>query len=132
MSTTALPKALVIDDNFHNRHIFRIALEEKGYHVEEAENGSDGLKILQEKTFNLLVLDLQMPLIDGVMVLRELHMMPLHRSMRVLVVTANAHMATGEVTDQADYVMYKPINVMEFAEFADRLKSIRVSSTTSS
>src|SRR5688572_18618269 len=127
MSDTILSRALVMDDNFHNRHIFRIALEEKGYHVDEAENGSEGLKILQEQTFHLLVLDLQMPLIDGVMVLRELHMMPMHRGMRVLVVTANAHMATGEVTDLADYVMYKPINVMEFAEFATRLKGIRVS-----
>lgn len=132
MSNATSPNALVMDDNFHNRHIFRIALEEKGYHVEEAENGAEGLKILQEKTFNLLVLDLQMPLVDGVMVLRELHTVPMHRAMRVLVVTANAHMATGEVTDLADYVMYKPINVMEFAEFAERLKSIGISSTTSS
>ena len=36
-------------------------------------------------------------------------------------------MATGEVTDMAEYVMYKPINVLEFAGFADRLKGIRVS-----
>jgi CheY-like chemotaxis protein len=127
MSISQLSNALVMDDNFHNRYIFRIALEEKGYEVEEAENGSDGLKILREKTFDLLVLDLQMPLIDGVMVLRELQEISMHRGMRVLVVTANAHMATGEVTDMADYVMYKPINVIEFAEFAERLKRIKVS-----
>jgi CheY-like chemotaxis protein len=125
MNNIPLSKVLVMDDNFHNRYIFRIALEQKGYYVEEAENGSEGLKLLQDQSFDLLVLDLQMPLIDGVTVLRELHNMPLHRSMRVLVVTANAHMATGEVTDLADYVMYKPINVIEFAEFAERLRGFR-------
>jgi len=127
MSNTTVSTALVMDDNFHNRYIFRIALEEKNYQVEEAENGSEGLKILEEKSFNLLVLDLQMPLIDGITVLRELHKKPLHRNMRLLVVTANAHMATGEVTNLADYVMYKPINVMEFAEFSERLKGVRMS-----
>jgi CheY-like chemotaxis protein len=127
MSGTPLSNALVMDDNFHNRQIFRIALEEKGYYVDEAENGSVGLGILKEKTFDLLVLDLQMPLVDGIEVLRELQTSSMHRRMRVLVVTANAHMAAGEVTDLADYVMYKPINVMEFAEFATRLKGVRIS-----
>lgn len=127
MNNIPLSNVLVMDDNYHNRYIFRIALEEKGYCVEEAENGADGLEILKEKSFDLLVLDLQMPLVDGVTVLRELYNRPVHRSMRVLVVTANAHMAIGEVADLADYVMYKPINVIEFAEFAERLRGIRVS-----
>jgi CheY-like chemotaxis protein len=70
----------------------------------------------------VLVLDLHMPLIDGIGVLKELRNMPMHSKMRVLVVTANAHMATGEVNDLSDYIMYKPINVMEFSEFAKRLK----------
>jgi hypothetical protein len=48
--------------------------------------------------------------------------MSMHRKMRVVVVTANAHMATGEVNELADFVMYKPINVMQFAEFAERIK----------
>jgi CheY-like chemotaxis protein len=122
MSDILVTEALVMDDNFHNRHIFRIALETVGFQVSEAENGVEGLKILEEKTFPLLVLDLQMPLMDGITVLKQLRDMSLHRRMRVIVVTANAHMATGEVTELADFVMYKPINVVEFAEFAGRIK----------
>ncbi|NJR12396.1 response regulator, partial [bacterium] len=70
MYTTS--RALIIDDNFNNRDIFRIALESIGFHVTEAENGADGLKILHSHIFHLLVLDLQMPLIDGLEVLKEL------------------------------------------------------------
>jgi CheY-like chemotaxis protein len=122
MSERVGTEALIIDDNFHNRHIFRIALETVGFHISEAENGMEGLKILDERTFNLLILDLQMPLIDGITVLRELRDVSRHRKMRIVVVTANAHMATGEVNELADFVMYKPINVIEFAEFAERIK----------
>jgi two-component system, chemotaxis family, chemotaxis protein CheY len=122
MSSTLVSEALVMDDNFHNRYIFRIALENVGFNITEAENGAEGLKILAERTFHVLVLDLHMPLLDGVGVLKELRNMPIHSKMRVIVVTANAHMATGEVSELSDYVMYKPINVVEFSEFAKRLK----------
>jgi len=121
MSST-LSEALVMDDNFHNRYIFRIALENVGFNITEAENGAEGLRILAERTFHVLVLDLHMPLIDGIGVLKELRNMPIHSKMRVLVVTANAHMATSEVNDLSDDIMYKPINVVEFSEFAKRLK----------
>jgi hypothetical protein len=46
---------------------------------------------------------------------------PRQKRMRTIVVTANAHMATGEVEDAADYIMYKPIDVMEFTRFVKRL-----------
>jgi CheY-like chemotaxis protein len=118
--------ALIIDDNWFNRDIFRIALESAGYSVTELDNGSEGIALLEKQTFNLLILDLQMPLVDGHTVLVRVKEQPLHKKMRVVVVTANAHMATGDVDEMADYVMYKPINVMEFSEFVRRLKNMSV------
>ncbi len=121
-----LYSALIIDDNWFNRDIFRIALESAGYAVTELDNGSEGIALLEQQTFNLLILDLQMPLVDGRTVLVKVKEHPLHKKMRVVVVTANAHMATSDVDEMADYVMYKPINVMEFSEFVRRLKNISV------
>ncbi len=118
--------ALIIDDNWFNRDIFRIALESAGYVVTETDNGSEGMRILGEQTFHLLILDLQMPNIDGRTVLRSVREQPLHKKMNVVVVTANAHMATSDVDALADHVMYKPINVVEFSEFVRRLKSMTV------
>ncbi len=118
--------ALIIDDNWFNRDIFRIALESAGYSVTELDNGSAGIALLEQQTFNLLILDLQMPLVDGRTVLVKVKEHPLHKKMRVVVVTANAHMATSDVDEMADYVMYKPINVMEFSEFVRRLKNMSV------
>ncbi len=123
---TALFSALIIDDNWFNRDIFRIALESAGYSVTELDNGSEGIALLEQQTFNLLILDLQMPLVDGRTVLVKIREHALHKKMRVVVVTANAHMATSDVDEMADYVMYKPINVMEFSEFVRRLKNMSV------
>jgi CheY-like chemotaxis protein len=114
--------ALVVDDNFYNRDIFKIALINAGFQVTETASGTEGLTILQKEVFDLLVLDLQMPDMDGREVLRSINEgQPGRKRMRTIVVTANAHMATDEVEDAADYIMYKPIDVMEFTRFVKRL-----------
>jgi CheY-like chemotaxis protein len=119
--------ALIVDDNYYNRDIFRIALENVGYSVSDCADGEQGAALLTTRTFDVLILDLQMPGLDGRTVLLKVHENPLHRSMRIVVVTANAHMATDDVGEIADYVMIKPINVMEFSEFTRRLKPATVS-----
>ncbi len=114
--------ALIVDDNWFNRDIFRIALETAGYTVRQAEDGQQCLDVLEHEAFHLLVLDLQMPGLDGRGVLRKVRTMPKHKGLRVVIVTANAHLATNEVDDLADFVMYKPIDVMEFSRFVQRIK----------
>ncbi|WP_028585230.1 ATP-binding protein [Desulfogranum mediterraneum] len=55
---------LVVDDNTVNRDVARMTLQQ--YHqVTAAENGLDALEILAEKTFDLILMDVQMPLLDG-------------------------------------------------------------------
>lgn len=114
---------LVLDDNWYNRDIFRMALESADYNITEAENGEQGLAILNEKTFDLLILDLQMPQLDGIQVLKKLRQDERHKHMRVLVVTANPHMATEDVNMLADHIMMKPVDIVSFARFTTRLKS---------
>jgi CheY-like chemotaxis protein len=121
--------ALIVDDNFFNRNIFHIALESVGYQVTESEDGLHGLEALAVKNFHLMILDLQMPHLDGRAVLRKVREQPQHAHMHIVVVTANAHMATDDIHLLADYVMYKPINVVEFSEFAQRLAILPTTKT---
>lgn len=114
--------ALIIDDNWYNRDLFNMALQNAGYLVVEAEDGHIGLSMLEAQKFALLVLDLHMPDIDGFEVLRRVRHQPLYDAMRVVVVTANAHLATEDVRDLADYVMFKPIDIMEFSRFTKRIQ----------
>jgi CheY-like chemotaxis protein/HPt (histidine-containing phosphotransfer) domain-containing protein/HAMP domain-containing protein len=59
--------ALIVDDNATNRHILRIQLESWGMSVTEAVGGREAIEILhqQEKPFDIAVLDMQMPVMDG-------------------------------------------------------------------
>jgi two-component system cell cycle response regulator DivK len=116
--------ALVIDDNFYNRDIFRFALEDAQYTVTDAENGYDGLNLLDKQTYNLLVLDLQMPGINGLEVLKLVRENPRHKNMRIIVITANGHLATNEVDVLTDHLMFKPIDVVGFSHFVSRLKRV--------
>lgn len=62
-------KLLVIDDNRVNRLILTRSLELQGHIVETAENGADGLSKLRSQAFDLVLLDIEMPVMDGFQVL---------------------------------------------------------------
>lgn len=113
--------ALVIDDNFHNRNIFRIALEQVGYYVTESINGIDGLERINHSDYSLVVLDLHMPMMDGKDVLRTLRGAARWQNLQVIVVTANPHMATDEIHTLVDYVLQKPVDIESFCKLVKRL-----------
>lgn len=113
-------KALVTDDNYFNRDIFKVALEDIGFFVEEAPNGRTCLNFLEKETFDLLVLDLQMPDLNGLEILRRLSQEKVDK-MSILVITANPHMITEEVEEKADFTMQKPVDVADFSNFAKRI-----------
>lgn len=116
--------ALIIDDNFYNRDIFRFALENADYTVTDAESGQDGLNLLEKEKYHLLVLDLQMPGMNGLEVLKQIRQDSRYQHMRVIVVTANGHLATQEVDKLTDHLMFKPIDVVGFSHFVSRLKRV--------
>lgn len=59
-------RILVIDDDAGIRKSFTLALEDTGYEVVTVASGYDGLELHKEKRFNLIYLDLKMPVLDGV------------------------------------------------------------------
>jgi adenylate cyclase len=60
---------LVVDDNKVNRILLARSLEQQGHQVETAENGKDGLQKLRDQPFDLVLLDIEMPEMDGYQVL---------------------------------------------------------------
>ncbi len=112
--------ALVIDDNFFNRDLCKLALNQIGYQVTEVKNGIEALKLLGNDTYDVMVLDLAMPEMDGITVMRELRDQTQHNMMLKIIVTAHSHM-TGIDLEDADFVMYKPIDINAFAQLLRRL-----------
>jgi CheY-like chemotaxis protein len=122
MNGDLTPKALVADDNFYNRDLCKLALEHVGYDVTEAETGLEAVNILENQSFDLLILDLAMPGLSGLGVLREISR---DQGMSIIVMTANPHMATEEVEKSIDFLMCKPIDINEFTSLLRRLSQSR-------
>jgi two-component system KDP operon response regulator KdpE len=74
MSETAniRPKALVIDDEIQIRRLLRVCLEGNGYRVEEAATGQEGITLAAQHPPDIVLLDLGLPDMDGVTVLKRL------------------------------------------------------------
>ncbi len=70
MTTSPEPaRLLVVDDNKVNRMVLSRSLEQQGHVVETAENGREGLEKIRTQSFDLVLLDIEMPEMDGFQVL---------------------------------------------------------------
>jgi CheY-like chemotaxis protein len=65
-------RILLVDDEEHIRLLFKEELEEEGYLVELASNGFEALDKLKARPFDLVVLDIKMPGMDGIQTLNEI------------------------------------------------------------
>ncbi|MBI1818169.1 MAG: sigma-54-dependent Fis family transcriptional regulator [Deltaproteobacteria bacterium] len=83
MSTGSI---LVVDDNLDNRRLLRLSLGKVGYTVHVAESGAEALDLFRKTPIDLSVIDLQMPGMDGITLLKELRR--LEPNAQVIVMTA--------------------------------------------
>jgi len=81
-------RILVVDDDENILSLERTILEQKGFEVTTAGGGKEALRILGESAFDLVLLDVMMPEIDGFSVCRKIKEDPRHREMPVIFLTA--------------------------------------------
>ena len=108
-----MTKILVVDDNAASRELLRTALKGAGRQILEASQGSQALQMIVKETPDLVLLDIEMPLLDGFAVLRELRGDARFAALPVVAVTANAMQGAREKALDAGFTAYitKPIRV---------------------
>ena len=113
---TTRPAILVIEDNPRNLKLVRDILNHVGYPTLEAGNAEDGLALAQAERPGLILMDIQLPGIDGVEALGMLRRDPATAGIRVVALTAFAMKDDRERFLAAGFDGYleKPINVPEF------------------
>ena len=80
---------LIADDNEEHRDILSRCLEKQGYTVATAENGQQALDMMAVEDFDLLLLDIIMPVLDGYAVLKEMNADAKQKTLPVIVLTAD-------------------------------------------
>lgn len=90
-------KVLIVDDSPTMRRMLRAALASGGFDVVEGADGSEGLARLREQPVDLVITDVNMPVMDGLRFLQELRAEPAHRAIPVLVLTTEAQRETKEL-----------------------------------
>ena len=85
-----IPKILVVDDEENIRALVRFNLEKAGYQIMEASNGKNALEIIAEDRPDLIILDLMLPVIDGLDVCRKLKGSLITSAIPIIMLTAKS------------------------------------------
>jgi CheY-like chemotaxis protein len=107
---------LVVEDNPVNRKLARNVLRSRGYRVIEAASGEEALKLLERQQVDLILMDIQLPGMDGLEVVRRLKKDPATAHLPVVALTAHAHESDEIRAREAGCVGYiaKPIRLAQF------------------
>jgi two-component system cell cycle response regulator DivK len=108
---------LYIEDNPDNMMLVKRALESRGYTLLEAKNGLEGVTAAEKNELDLILLDINLPDIDGYEVARRLRgsVKPTLAYTPIIAITANALKGDAEkaLASGCDVYMSKPINIRE-------------------
>ncbi len=108
---------LYVEDNHDNMMLVKRALEARGYRLLEAANGLKGLEVAEKENVDLILLDINLPDIDGYEVARRLRSSSkiALAHIPIIAITANALKGDAEKALEAgcDVYMSKPINIRE-------------------
>ncbi len=111
-----MKKILIIEDNEQNLYLATFILEKNGYEVVQARDGQEGIELAGRVHPALILLDIQLPVLDGYAVARELRKNPSLASVPLVAVTSYAMVGDRERVLAAGCTGYveKPINPETF------------------
>jgi len=107
-----MSKILIVDDDPDMRPLMRLTLAKLGHQTSLAATGTEGLRLAESESFDLMVLDLMMPDIDGYEVMRRLRSNPATMNLPIIVLTARTQAADYDsaIESGADAYLPKPFD----------------------
>lgn len=117
------PKILIVEDNIANRVLLRDLLEYHGYTVILATNGEEGIRLALAVKPDLILMDIQMPVMNGFEAIETLKTNPETSSIRIVAVTSFAMPGDEERLKAvgADGYISKPINTRDVPKLIQTL-----------
>ena len=119
-----MAKILIVDDEGDLRTLFGLCFLRRGHSIVVASNGAEALRCLATHQPDLLVTDLNMPVLEGLELLRQLRADG-HADLPVIVLTARADQRAAATAAGADAFLVKPVPLRELSATAERLLAER-------
>ena len=109
---------LLVEDAASSVKLTRLVLEQAGFTVDSVATGAEALRAADSRDYDLILLALKLPDINGLEVVRRLHASPGTRQVPIVAVTAHAMPGDGEhaIAAGCDGYITKPIDVGRFAD----------------
>ena len=123
MESHDVVKVLLVEDTEDNRQMMRRLLEMSGYRVVEAINGVEAVKLASEENPRIILMDLSLPLIDGLTATRRIRNLPGLSKVPIVAVSAHdtADFHSEALAAGCNAYVTKPIDYPELEEVVNRL-----------
>jgi two-component system, cell cycle response regulator DivK len=114
---------LIVEDNDKNMKLARDVLQAKGYQTLEAETGEEGVKLAKENVPDLVLMDIQLPGINGIEAFKQLRADPKTARIPIVALTASVTPTDRSQITAAGFDAFvgKPINLKELLDTVKRL-----------
>lgn len=113
-------RILIIEDNATNRKLLYHILTQKGFSIEEAVNGKEGIEKWQQWQPHLIIMDIKMPIMDGYKTIQQIRQKELNYSSKVKIITFTGNSLASErekcLSYGSDDVLIKPLKIKELWE----------------
>ena len=118
-------RILLAEDTLANRKVIVYALSKRGHEVDVAGTGAEALELVQRRDFDLVLMDVQMPVMDGLEATAAIRKLddPKRATLPIIAMTAHAYKSDQErcLAAGMDAYISKPVNRQELIEMVERL-----------
>lgn len=113
---------LIVDDDIEMTETLSDILEDSGYDVESANDGFKAIERVKARTFDVILIDIKMPGINGVETYKEIKSIRPEAAVMMMTAYSVEDLVAEALREGAYGVMYKPIDIAKVAEFIERIK----------
>ena len=118
-------RVLLVEDTEDNRSMMRRLLEMSGYHVTEATNGVEAVRVAERETPDVILMDLSLPIVDGLAATRRIRQLQELKKVPIIAVSAHdtADFHAEALASGCDAYITKPIDYGEVEDLITSLTS---------
>ncbi|MCX7678291.1 MAG: response regulator [Spirochaetes bacterium] len=118
-----MSKILIVEDEQNQRELYSMVLQEEGYEVDQASNGKEAVEKVKANKYDLVVLDIRMPEMDGIEALGKI--LSRDKKIPIIIYTAYSNYKSNFMTWTADAYITKSSNLNELKEKIAELLAAR-------